>query len=222
MRVTNQQCFKVVLLALTLAVAACTGNEVDDGDGSDVILTIQQLTIPPTTGAQDSVTGDCTFTVTDSTASLESRAKSAVVGDSALQAVVMESVTITYAWDDGLPFAPQTFGVGGTVPVNGTASVRFPAFAAGPLTAAGSNPITKRDGHTASLTLVFRGQTVSGDPVEARAGAAATVNSCAPDTDSDGIPNVVDNCPTISNPTQSDCNQNGLGDACDTTPCSGP
>ncbi|MRR50203.1 MAG: hypothetical protein EG825_04700 [Rhodocyclaceae bacterium] len=46
------------------------------------------------------------------------------------------------------------------------------------------------------------------------------------DLDGDGIPNALDNCPTIFNPIrpmdsgkQADCNGNGFGDACDPTPC---
>ncbi|MFM1937113.1 MAG: hypothetical protein RI990_2072, partial [Planctomycetota bacterium] len=36
-----------------------------------------------------------------------------------------------------------------------------------------------------------------------------------PDTDGDGIVDPSDNCPTIPNPLQTDCNQNGIGDACE-------
>jgi len=36
-----------------------------------------------------------------------------------------------------------------------------------------------------------------------------------PDADHDGAPNASDNCPAVSNPTQSDWNKNGKGDACD-------
>ena len=36
-----------------------------------------------------------------------------------------------------------------------------------------------------------------------------------PDQDGDGICDDVDNCPTIANPGQEDCNNNGVGDACD-------
>ena len=37
-----------------------------------------------------------------------------------------------------------------------------------------------------------------------------------PDIDNDGIPNASDNCPTVANPTQADCNNNGIGEACET------
>jgi hypothetical protein len=37
------------------------------------------------------------------------------------------------------------------------------------------------------------------------------------DTDNDGIPNEVDNCPTIANPDQADYDGDGIGDVCD--PC---
>ena len=35
------------------------------------------------------------------------------------------------------------------------------------------------------------------------------------DTDGDGRPDSIDNCPTIANPTQADCNNNGTGDVCE-------
>lgn len=36
-----------------------------------------------------------------------------------------------------------------------------------------------------------------------------------PDTDDDGVPDDEDNCPADPNPEQEDCDQNGIGDACD-------
>lgn len=35
------------------------------------------------------------------------------------------------------------------------------------------------------------------------------------DTDGDGVPDATDNCPTVKNPTQTDSNANGVGDACE-------
>ena len=35
------------------------------------------------------------------------------------------------------------------------------------------------------------------------------------DTDGDGRPDVTDNCPTITNPNQADCNSNDVGDVCE-------
>jgi len=35
------------------------------------------------------------------------------------------------------------------------------------------------------------------------------------DTDGDGIPNATDNCPSVKNPTQADCDGNGVGDVCE-------
>ena len=41
------------------------------------------------------------------------------------------------------------------------------------------------------------------------------------DTDSDGYPDVRDNCPLVYNPDQSDANQDGVGDACSSAPVGG-
>jgi hypothetical protein len=46
-------------------------------------------------------------------------------------------------------------------------------------------------------------------------GSIAIQGSPPLDTDGDGRPDSTDNCPTIANPTQADCNSNGVGDVCE-------
>lgn len=38
--------------------------------------------------------------------------------------------------------------------------------------------------------------------------------SLSPDSDGDGVPNLVDNCPLVANPDQEDSDGDGVGDAC--------
>ncbi len=40
-------------------------------------------------------------------------------------------------------------------------------------------------------------------------------DGCADDGDSDTVPDLIDNCPLISNLDQADSNQDGVGNACD-------
>jgi hypothetical protein len=57
------------------------------------------------------------------------------------------------------------------------------------------------------------------DPFELEAFAYGNVVlrdlSSSPDSDGDGILDIVDNCPSVANPNQADANHNGKGDACD-------
>jgi hypothetical protein len=50
---------------------------------------------------------------------------------------------------------------------------------------------------------------------EGISGGVLTGEMMAPDVDSDGVADAMDNCPAIYNPPQADCNNDGLGDACE-------
>ncbi|CAA0095936.1 Uncharacterised protein [Halioglobus japonicus] len=48
--------------------------------------------------------------------------------------------------------------------------------------------------------------------------SSIAVSTLSPDWDADGIPDDMDNCPSISNPDQLDSDEDGKGDACSTLP----
>ena len=64
-----------------------------------------------------------------------------------------------------------------------------------------NNPAAAQSGVTAIGRVYYNTLALKGDPN---------------DTDGDGIPNATDNCPSVANPTQADCDGNGVGDACET------
>lgn len=64
------------------------------------------------------------------------------------------------------------------------------------------------------------GVTFQGGPGDARGSGDARVITpdAAKDTDGDGVPDIHDNCPNVSNPLQRDHDADGLGDICDNCP----
>ena len=72
-----------------------------------------------------------------------------------------------------------------------------------------THPYTSPGDYTATLT-VDDGNLSDTDTVQ----VTVIAGGDGSDTDGDGIPDTSDNCPTVSNPNQSDSNQDGRGDAC--------
>jgi len=59
---------------------------------------------------------------------------------------------------------------------------------------------------------------LSGFDLDAVAAVHSLESAGLPDTDGDGFPDVVDDCPTVANPDQQDSDHDGVGDACDDCP----
>ncbi len=79
-----------------------------------------------------------------------------------------------------------------------------------------SNPVTYSDLELGTHTFSVMATDASGNTDSTPASYTWTL---APDVDGDGIPNVIDNCPTVSNHDQTDADGDGFGDACTVIHC---
>jgi hypothetical protein len=159
-----------IVLAAVAAFAGCNGH-IDEEP--NVVLEVDTVMIAPITGAIDSTTGTCAFTVTNATATFKNKPKNALAEASPFNDIILQSVTVSYVWGGGQILTNKVFGLGGTVPANGSSSGSFSVINANDLISASPN-----GGDTASLTMVFRGVTVSGDDVSVTTGGTLTVNTC--------------------------------------------
>ncbi len=76
------------------------------------------------------------------------------------------------------------------------------------------SPWTLTEGSSLTLDSSWDALTVATGKVVDGAGPGGS--PVEPDGDGDGVPDSVDNCPTVSNADQADSDGNGIGDACDT------
>ena len=87
----------------------------------------------------------------------------------------------------------------------------------------GYHTIALKDGEVLAWGLSDQGQCTI--PASAKSGVTAIAggnyhtialkDGNPNDIDGDGIPNATDNCPSVKNPTQADCDGNSVGDACE-------
>lgn len=180
MRGTNRWFMRLVALGLLVPALSCTNDALDDGGSADVVLVVQTIPAIPAVTATEVAPGVCAFTVSSTSVTLQSTPKNSVVVSAPLNEIVMETVTISYNWPssppvpDAPPTPTRTLVIGGRIPVGASNTVSFPPILLQDLR-------TGHEGHTAILTMVFRGHTVEGAPVEARGeGAELSVNSCVP------------------------------------------
>src|SRR5262245_24999299 len=121
-----------LLAAFSLVLAGAGGfvgcnSTIDDTDSAPVVLEVENLQIPPVTSTSDPLNpGSCTATLTNSSATFKNKPKNAVAVSSPFNDIILQNVVVTYAWDDGVGVTgPTTFGVGGSVPANGSATGQF-------------------------------------------------------------------------------------------------
>ena len=168
----------LALLALIplLVTAGCTNDTLDDGDSADVIMEVLVLSNPPVSAALDTMTGACTFTITDWSFDVAAEPKNALA-DPPYNDIELISVSIVYDWlNDALDAGqvnPRIVGLGGTtVPAGASAQVAFQPIAFDDLTLGHS-------GSTANLTMTFVGRTVEGTTITKVVLRQLNIESCA-------------------------------------------
>ena len=171
MRGTNRTLRALLTVGLVLALQACAEGNLDS---ANVVLVISSFPpIPAVTTTEED--GSCTFLVpTNTSVTLKSLPKTDLA-ESPFSDVVVESAVVSYTWDDGLIVGPIVQSTAGYVPCEGTGTVAFLPIQFGDLTA-------DRAGHSANLTVTFRGRTVDGVYIESvpgpPGGATISVESC--------------------------------------------
>jgi hypothetical protein len=156
---------------LVLAFVPGCNSKIDKTNSPNVVLEVENVTIPPITASLDQTTMTCRFTLTNATATFKNKPKNADGVTSPFNDIILKDVIVTYAWDDGAGVTgPVSFGVGGAVPANGSSPAQFGVVTVGDL--------SDRFGHTASLGLTFEGETVDGKALSVTTGGTLAVGSC--------------------------------------------
>lgn len=166
----------VVVVAAAGWFAGCNST-LDDSD-ANVVLEVENVTIPPVTAQLDQVAGTCTYTLTNANATFKNKPKNSKATTSPFNDIILQTVDIIYFWDDegsnplAAQFPDRTTGLGGSVPAEGSATAQFGVVS-------GADLVTyDRESHAATLQMTFRGKTVSGDDVSVTTGGTLLVNSC--------------------------------------------
>ncbi|HJQ97217.1 MAG TPA: hypothetical protein VJ826_02830 [Candidatus Polarisedimenticolaceae bacterium] len=168
--ISTKRILALSALAALAAFPSCNSN-IDDADGPHVILEAENLTIPPVNGQVDTVTQICTFSVQNANVTFKNKPKNEQGASSPFNDIVLENVHVTYDWGPGgQAMGPADFGLGGTVPANGSAPAQFAVVS--------GLDLSTHEGQIGSLTLTFSGHTVSGEAVSTTTGGTIAVGTC--------------------------------------------
>ena len=171
MRATNR-CLAATLVAGMVLAGGCAGNGQDAGDGPDQVLQVDSITIPPASTIYDPDQLMCVTQFAPATVILRNQHKTEIEGGSPFNDIVMDTVTITYTWDNpAVQTPPQTLDIGGVVGAGKTATISFVPIPSGQFTPA-------MVGATVSMDMKFNGHMESGEPVVADGGGSLTINPC--------------------------------------------
>jgi hypothetical protein len=165
----------LVAVAAALAIVSfapgCNSN-IDSASGPDVVMLVENMNIPPVTAATDATSGACTFTITNANATFKNKPKNSLASTSPFNDIVLQDVTVYYDWggSSGATGTPSVFGVGGSVPADGSSTAQFAV--------ADVAAVLGHAGETAAMTMTFHGNTVAGDAVSVTTGGSLIVNNC--------------------------------------------
>jgi hypothetical protein len=168
---------KVLVLGtamLLLVTAACTKSDIDSGNSANVVLEVDSVELAIVTSSFDPLLGLCVFQLTESSATLSNIPKTEGGIEEPYNDILIDQLTISYTWDDGLAMPNYVTSPRVVIPANSTNEIQFMAVELAEFLQA----VPSREGHSAELTVIFNGAVADGNRVQAVGGGALFVNSC--------------------------------------------
>jgi hypothetical protein len=190
----------LVLASVALGAVIACNDVAHNPDASDSVIEVMSAT---------PVSSDPTNPVDDSTTMLLKAQPRNPNATTFFNDVTLTDYTVTFS----ALLAPISGLVGsGFIPAGGSASLTL-------VVVPGSAKFAGLAGNSVTARIDVQGKDFSNHDVSFSAFVPVTFTT-APDSDSDGVPDLTDNCPLVFNPSQLDTfpvGGNGVGDCCDPT-----
>jgi hypothetical protein len=188
----------LVLASIALGAVIACNNVADNPTHSDSVIQVMSAS-PVSSDPSNAAVSDTTTMVLQ--AQPRNPGATTFFND-----VTLTKYTVTFS----ALLAPVSGLVGsGFVPAGGSATLTL-------VVVPGSAKSAGLAGNTINAKIAVEGQDFSGHNVSFSASVPVTFTT-AKDSDGDGVPDTLDNCPLVFNPSQIDSNGNGIGDCCDPT-----